>query len=1293
VARPAPADTAAESALDHGYVAAASFGQQRLWMLDRLLADRSVYNEASVHRLTGPLDGAALRRALGEIVARHDVLRTHFEVVDGALCQVVTPASPSWTLPREDLAGLPSIEREARARARAGADIRQPFDLGRGPLLRARLLRLAPDEHWLVLVTHHIASDRWSAAVLMHELSTLYAAFARGEPSPLPELPVQFADYAEWQRELLAGEPLERLCGYWTKALANLPTLNLPANRLRQPVASVRGAHHALTVDDALARALRDLALRLGATLFMLMLAAFFVLLHRWTGDDDIALGVPVAGRSRPELEPMIGFFVNMLVLRGELAGAQTFTAFLARVRRTALDAYAHAELPFEKLVERLAPARDLSRNPLYQVSFRLGNTPPIALELPDITVARVTGAVPETSKFDLCVAVNERGGALDVRFEYALDLFAPATIERLAQQYCALLGAIVADPVGTIDSLSVHDAAERERVLAMSSPPRVPFPERTCVHRLVEAAARRAPDAPAVIDGERSLTYSELDARANRLARALALGTEAPTARVGILLERGIDLVIAMLAAWKAGGAYVPLDPEQPAERLGFIVEDAGVTRIVTSASLLPRLGPTARRVLCVDRDAEAIARGSADPLVRDEDSARLAYVMYTSGSTGAPKGVRIPHRAIARLVCGTDYVSLEPGDVVAHVANPAFDAATFEVWGALVNGARIVVVPKLVALAPSAFAAFLEASGITTLFLTTALFNQMARDAPAAFARCRSVLFGGEAVDPRWVRAVLAAGPPRRLLHVYGPTEATTFATWHEIRAVPDDAVTIPIGRPIANTEAYVLEAGGEPAAIGIPGELCLGGPGLADGYLNRPELTAERFVHHPFSADAAARLYRTGDRVRRRGDGAIEYIGRLDRQVKIRGHRIEPGEVEAAIARHPQVREAFVDVRGDTPDTRQLVAYVVAAAAGPPPANLLGDLKRTLPAYMLPANIVWLKALPLTPAGKVDWRALPAPASARAARPPGTGPRDAFEEVLVAIWERVLGVSHLGIFDHFFEHGGHSLLAARLMDEIEHETGLGAPLSVLFTDDTIAGVAHALRAARPPRSAPIVALNAAGRRPPLVFLHGDLAGGGLYCRSLANALGPEQPLYVVEPHTLQEGAIPDTIEAMAADRIAVLRALRPRGPYCLGGYCNGALVAFEMARQLVAAGEIVPAVFAIETRGPQAATAPAPGERYVVLDRAGGYRELLPRDWDTEAQLRYLHAMQRYAGGRYDGRLVLVRSASLATESPRDLGWARCAMRVDVHDLPGHHTSIVTRHVADLARVIGATIDVIA
>jgi amino acid adenylation domain-containing protein len=668
-------------------------------------------------------------------------------------------------------------------------------------------------------------------------------------------------------------------------------------------------------------------------------------------------------------------------------------------------------------------------------------------------------------------------------------------------------------------------------------------------------------------------------------------------------------------------------------------------------------------------------------------------AYVIYTSGSTGTPKGVVVPHRAVLRLVCNTDYVELGHGDVVGQLANPAFDASTFEFWGPLLNGARIVPIAKPTALAPRALAATIAREGITTLFLTTALFNAVAREVPDAFRPCRTVLFGGEAVEPCWARAVLSAGPPERLLHVYGPTETTTFATWHRVLAVPPNAANIPIGRPIANTVVCVVRPDLELTAPGEPGEIFIGGPGVALGYLARPELTAERFVDGATGSLPPGRWYRTGDRARRRNDGAIEFLGRVDRQVKVRGHRVELDEIEAAILRLPEVRAAIVSLRGATTDTRQIVAHLVRAdRSAPPPANVLGALRRVLPDYMLPGSIVWLPSLPLNASGKVDRRALQAPdtipAQRLGARVP---PRDMFEQLLVRIWEDLLGATDIGVFDHFFEIGGHSLLAARLVDAVERETGLALPLTMMFADDTLAGMADALRGGAPNSVAPILSFNAGGALPPLVFLHGDFTGGGFYSRALVQALGPEQPVLIVHPHGLVETVVPESIEAMAADRVRALRSMRPRGPYVIGGHCNGAFVAFEMARQLMEEGEQVLAVVVIEARAPGGRRNHAragEGQAWVTFDAAGTPQVVAARDRQSDLFLRYLRAMDGYAGHAYAGHLSIVRSHDLH-DARSDLGWSRLAADTDVHVLPGNHVTLITRHVAELADVIRRTI----
>ena len=1272
------------------YVFPASFAQQRLWLLDRLVPDGSVYNVPKALRLAGALDVGALSRALDGVVARHEVLRTRIGVDGGVPVQVVAPELRVG-LDVIDLRRLAAPDREAEARRLAGEFAGMPFRLARGPLLRARLLRLDDGEHWFLLTLHHIVTDAWSSVVLGRELSVLYNAACAGAPSPLPALPIQYADYAIWQREWLQGEVLAAQLAYWKPVATGLPVLELPTDRPRPALADSRGGRFAFELDASLTAGLAALSRREGATLFMTLLAAFQVLLYRWSGQTDIAVGVPTAGRTRPELDGLVGFFVNTLLLRADLAGTPTFAAHLAGVRKAALDAYAHQDLPFEKLVEHAAAGGDLSCHPLFQVMFALQNTQPVQWSFAGLEATAVEGVGGETSKFDLSFSLVEEAGAVQGRVVYAAALFDAATIERMADHYRTLLRAIVAAPDARVDRLPLQDAAGRHRLLVEWNRTTAPYPDDSCVHRLVEAVAARAPAAPAVIDGPVVLTYGELNARANALAHLLRERTRAP--RIGVCLERGADLVVAMLAILKADAAYVPLDPELPVERLSFMLADAGVALTVTSGAMLPRLPATGGQVLCIDRDAAAIATRPAHDHPRSGSAAQLAYVMYTSGSSGAPKGVPVAHRAIARLVCGTDYIRLDAADVVAHVANPAFDAATFEVWGALVNGARLVVVPRMVALSPQPFAALLHDAGITTIFLTTALFNQMAREAPAAFRGCRTVLFGGEAVEPGWVRAVLAAGPPARLLHVYGPTEATTFATWHEVRAVPADASTIPIGRPIANTEAYILDAQGEPVPVGVPGELHLGGPGLAAGYLGQPELTASRFVPHPFSADPDARLYRTGDRARYRADGAIVFLGRLDRQIKLRGHRIEPREIEAALCRLPQVADAAVVMHGTQSADRRLAAYIVPAAGAQPVADdVWRGLRRSLPEYMIPAALVLLPALPLTSNGKIDRAALPDPSDlASQRRGYRIPPQDLLQNTLAKIWEDLLGIEHVGIRDSFFDIGGHSLLASRMMDRVNAACGCDLPLTTLFTESTIEYLAAAVRGTVAQSTAPVVAINAGGRRPPIFFLHGDFVGGGFYARPLGAAGGPDQPFYAVHPNGLETPEVPSTIEAMASNRLAAIRQVRPTGPYILGGHCNGALVAVEIARQLIAAGESVPLVLVIDAKAPWSpvrlfdsaatggrAAAQAPGPAPAQETGSGA----------DPIGVVYVRAMAQYRPAPYPGRIAVLRSGTVNDMRPT-LGWSLLCKSVTVHALDGDHQTAMTHHVAATGARIAACV----
>jgi len=1258
--------------------------QARAWFLQRLDPDSTAYHEARLWRIDGPLDIGALHAALAFVAARQPMLRTRFVVVDGEPRQAID-AAPAVKLEVIDLraAGDDGDRRLADA---VREQVTRPFDLAAAPPLRWTLFELGPGRHALLRTWHHILGDALSARVLQQEVAAAYAAALAGGDPALPELPIDYADYAIWQAREEGGAEIANALTFWKAQLADLPVLALPADFRRPPAQSFVGGSLTTRLPRAEAAALEAFGRSRGATPFVTFLAAFSALLSRLSGDEDLAIGTPVAGRPLPELAGLIGFFANTLVFRADLTGTPTVEELLARTKQRVRDALLHQQVPFGKLVDALGAPRDASRNPLFQVAFAMREHDAVDLRFEGAQVCRAdTGA--ERAKFDLTVTLIEGADGIEARWEYCADLFTRATIERMGGQYAQLVAAMAQTPDAPVATLPLMDETTRDRIVAAAQGTTPPCPVTATIAQRFAEQARARPAAIAIA----ALDYAGLDAAANRLAQALCAAGVVRGAIVAVARRSSADIAIAWLAVLKAGAAYLPIDADLPAERIAFMLADARVAHAIADdapAALLARPGV---HVIRPERDGGRIAAHAADApeiAARPDDP---AYVIYTSGSTGSPKGVVVPHRAVLRLVCGTDCAQLGPDDAVAQMANPAFDASTFEFWGALLNGARIVPIAKSIAIAPRALAAAIANEGVTALFLTTAVFHAVAREVPTAFGACRCVLFGGEAVEPRWAAAVLESGPPRQLLHVYGPTETATFATWQEVRHVAPNAATIPIGRPLANTEVFVLRPDFEPAAPGEPGEICIGGPGVALGYLNASAQQAARFVVRAVAGLPARRLYRTGDRARIAADGTIEFLGRGDRQVKIRGHRIELEEIEAVIARLPQVRAAAVAVRGDSAETRQLVAYVVAAdPMGPPPSNLWSALRPLLPEYMLPASILWLPALPLNASGKVDRRALPAGGLHGAVRSGvRVAPRDMFEQVLARIWEDLLRAGEIGVLDHFFEIGGHSLLAARLFDEIERETGLTAPLAALFADDTIAGLARALRERPSGLDAPVVAINDGGSLPPLVFLHGDLTGGGFYSRSLAHALGPDQPVLVVQPHGLSGTAIPDTIEAMAADRLCAVRAIRPRGPYLVGGYCNGALVAFEMARQLIAAGDEVPAVIVIEARAPRGGGQDAVGDTYVTFERGGGFRVLAASDRASDVQLRYSQAMGRYAGGPLPRRLILVRSVKL-DDARRDLGWARFVASAELHVLPGDHVTLVTRHVRALAQVVRAAID---
>ncbi|HKV09943.1 MAG TPA: amino acid adenylation domain-containing protein, partial [Thermoanaerobaculia bacterium] len=1120
-----------------------SFSQESLWFLDRLGVGSAAYNLPAAVRLRGPLDAAALQRTFEEVARRHETLRARFGEQDGAPFQTLAPET-AFELPGIDLSGLPEDRREDEALHWATVSARLPFDLSRGPLVRAFLFRLGGSEHVVGLTLHHIAADGWSIGVLIREVGILYEAFAAGRPSPLSELPLQYADYAVWQRSHLQGETLEREVAFWRERLAGTPPLDLGTDRPRPAVQSFRGAKTelALTVEET--RSLQDLGRREGTTPFMALLALFQILLLRWTGQTDLAVGSPVANRDRGEVQDLIGFFVNTLVLRVDLSGRPTAAEALRRVRETAVSAYAHAELPFEKLVEELQPEREAGRNPLFQALFALQEEPGTATRIGDLELAR-TDLGTGTAKVDLTLLWREREERLHAWLEYATDLFEAATAERLLHHQRALLRGMAGRPEADVWELPLLDEAEHRQILVEWNRTAAEYPREAPVHELFEEQAAQAGDRVAVESEDEQVTYAELNARANQLAHHLRrMGVE-PESLVGLSVPRSPEMAVGLLGILKAGGAYLPLDPASPRERLRAMIEEARPRALVTLESFQADLPEIGGPVVCLDRDREALSRERTGNPASGVTAGNLAYAMYTSGSTGRPKGVAVPHRGVVRLVRGADYARLDREQVFLQLAPLAFDASTLEIWGPLANGGRLALAPPgTPSLAELGRA--LRRHGVTTLWLTAGLFHQAVDEAIGELRGLSQLLAGGDALSAPHVRRAMAALAGCALINGYGPTENTTFTCCHRIAPGSPPGVSVPIGRPIANTRVYLLDRELRPVPVGVPGELYTGGDGLARGYLGRPDLTAERFVPSPFAGSLdlpGARLYRTGDRARFRLDGAIEFLGRLDQQVKIRGFRIEPGEIEAVLAEHPAVRQAAVLAVEDGGE-RRLVAWV---AAGAPEGELREFLAQRLPAYMVPARLVFLDALPLTPNGKVDRRALPRPATA-AETADGGRPGTAAEEILAGLVASLLGLPRVGLHDDFFALGGHSLLAIRLVARVHEMLGVEIDLQSVFEAPTVAELARKLGRAS---AAPEVTRRSETEDPPplsfaqesLWFLDRLEPGGTAYNVPVPLDLsGPLSPAALAAALSEVERRH-EALRTVFATDVQVVRPARPR------------------------------------------------------------------------------------------------------------------------------------------------------
>jgi amino acid adenylation domain-containing protein len=1304
-----------------------SYGQQQVWLHTQIAAGIPIYNEpVTVHR-NGPLDVGSLERSLSEILRRHEAWRTSFQVVSGELMQIVHPP-PAITLPVADLSAVPPAEREPEALRLAAEEARRPFDLTRAPLVRFKLIRLSALEHRLLVTLHHLVFDGVSVyQVFLPELASLYEAYSTGKSSPLSEPPIQYADYAHWQRTSLGQEALSEHMDYWGRQLSgDLPALQLPTDSPRPAIQSFRGDIQWVDISKDLTDRLRALSQREKATMYMTLLAAFTVLLHRYTGQDDIVVGGFTAGRKQPELQKMIGFFLNTVVLRTNLSGNPTFCELLGRVRETVLGALAHDEMPFEHVVRELQPHRDLSRNPLVQVVFSL--EPPLAAPNPtwDMTQWDVgTGA----AKFELSFLLDERPDGIVGRITYNKDLFEAATIDRMLGHWQILLASIVADPTQRLSELPILTEPEQHQMLVEWNQTRAEFPSQSLLHELVETQVEATPQAVAVSFEAERVTYGELNALANQLAhhlRSLGVGPETP---VGICLERSINMAVAVLGVLKAGGAYLPLDPTWPKDRLMFMLGDAQAPVLLTEQRLAGWFLNSVAHTVCLDSDWKAISKAQRENPPRATGPDKLAYVIYTSGSTGKPKGVQIPHRAVINLL--TDMRSrlhVTGQDNFLFLTTLSFDIAGLELFLPLTMGAHVTLVSHEIATDGAGLSRAVAAAGVTVMQATPATW-QMLLDVNWKGDSRLKILCGGEALKPELAKQL--SHRCATLWNVYGPTETTIWSTALEVSTVPvHSAAAVSIGRPIANTEIYLLDSASHPVPIGVPGELHIGGAGLARGYLNQPELTEQKFIPHPFSTEPGARLYRTGDLARYRADGNIEFLSRTDHQVKIRGFRIEPGEIEAALVQCPGIRAAAVMAREDAAGEKRLIAYIVAPEQEVTRESLRRCLRERLPDYMVPSAFILMDALPLTSNGKLNRQALPAP---EAANPDGSArsrkPKDAVELQLTHIWERVLGVTGIAVTDNFFDLGGHSLSAVRLFSEIEKTFGEAPPLAALYVAPTIEQLGTAIRQKGFLRGSSLVPVRLQGSKPPLFLIRGLPIDVLLYY-DLAQHLNGDRPIYLLDAEVSKD---PQTVEQIAASYVREMRAVQPEGPYYLAGACFAGVVAFEMAKQLAEAGQQVALVVLMDSFRPrlyqalplrrrinyQARRVKVHSRELWRLDRktraayarqkaddlrmlwkrriysigfsvSRGMKHPLPPKLVDPNELN-LWADEQYVPSTYSGHVILFRAMEqgLLPDFPQDLGWSDFVTgKFQVFDTPGDHaTMLKPPHVQVLAAKLDA------
>ncbi len=1151
-----------------------SSGQQGLWLVQSLLPDLATYNEPLAFRISGIVDRSRLRRALQGITHRHESLRLAFIQREEMLVQQ-TAAPEDLQLPWRELSlgGESNGEKESILKEKLFEEVRRPFDLGEIPLWRALWIDLADDDQAIVFTFHHSIVDEWSLRLFIQELAALYSSEGDLQRANLHALPVQYADFANWQHQKLTGEDRERHVAYWKKQLADLPpALELPFDRIRPSQPTGQGAIHKFLLDQRIVTELRQLAREEEMTLFTVLLAGFQVWLYRYTGQTDLIVGTPFADRERPELQSLIGYFLNMLPIRSRLKPDSSFRQVLRQVHQTIWNAFSHADLPFEQMVELAVKERELGRHPVYQVMFVL-----LEETLGDLKLGPSTGVPLEihtgTSKNDLTLDIQANGKEWVCRLEYATDLFSSETVARMADHFTELLRSIVEDADTPIGQLNLMGQVERHRILVEWNQTQREYPREKCVHQLFEQQAQWTPKAVAVEFEDQSVTYDELNARANQLAHYLQKLGVTPETRVGICVDRSIEMVVGLLAILKVGGAYVPLDPLYPVERLNFMVADTGITLILTQRHLESRWQNAKLQLIMLDAEHAAYSNEPDGNLNLQQSSESSAYVIYTSGSTGTPKGVEVVHRGIVRLVCGANYVQLDESQSVLQLAVLSFDASTFEIWGPLLHGGRCVLAPAQFP-DPDELHRILRQNNVRTLWLTTSLFNTLVDGHVDVLKGIEQLLVGGEALSVPHIRlAHQALGNQTQIINGYGPTESTTFACCYRLPAIiPENWQSIPIGRPISNTTAYVLDANRELVPIGVTGELYLGGDGLARGYLNQPELTSEKFLQDPFSDQPNAWMYRTGDLVRWRDDGTMEFLGRRDQQIKLRGFRIETGEIETVLLLHSAIRHAIVVLREDRPGDKRLVAYLVPQENQS--KNFVNELRQylrdKLPDYMIPSSWVILENLPLTLNGKVDKPALPRPdISAHDRQNTFVPSRTAMEEMLASVWSSVLGIGQISIHDNFFELGGHSLLAVRVVDAVKSSSGITIKVTDLFRHATVAELAESL--SDPTRTSEVSNCSQflESIRPGNRDTHLVIVGAKL--RVPLEMLPPEIPVWWLKLDGLHVWP-PQHLDLPTQAAIHAQELLNeiPSGKILLCGHSYGGLLAIEVAKQLAQLGK---------------------------------------------------------------------------------------------------------------------------